>query len=165
MWPSSSRAATRSNVLPEALLRRSDHARAIRGSLLILLGVVLGLASYGTWAVRTYDFGLRQDVPGIDAGGQVSIVIAVILLGAGLGYAFGVGFARTVALVGGSMAFIYAIVRAAQLGAEDFPFGHTTEVEGALWIGITASALTILVALARARSSPPMRSVKAEPDG
>ena len=95
---------------------RDEHSRAIRGSLLSLFGTVLGIVSYGTWAVRTFDFGARQAVPGMDVGGAVTLALAVILLGAGLASLFGVGVAPTVTLVAGSVAFIFSIVRAAQLG-------------------------------------------------
>jgi hypothetical protein len=143
---------------------RDEHARAVRGSLLILVGIVVGIVSYGTWAVRTYDFGAREAVHGMDVGGSITLAHAVIVLGAGLGSLFGVDVVRWVALVTGSVTLIYSVVRAAQLGAEDFPLGYTTEVAGALWIGIAACALTIPVALARARSIP-MRSAHAEPTG
>jgi len=135
-------------------LRRSNHAGAIRGSLLILLGTVLGLVSFGTWGVRTYDFGWQQAVIGMDVGGPLLVALSVILVGAGLGYLFGVGVAQTVSLIDGTVAFIYTTVRAAQLGAEDFPLGYVTEVEWALWVGIAASALTITVGVTTDRRSP-----------
>jgi hypothetical protein len=131
-----------------------ERARGIRASLLILLGIILGFASYGTWAVRTWDFGLRQAIPGKDVGGTVLIALAAILVGAGLAYLFGVGAARTVALVSGTAGFIYAAVRAAQLGAEDFPLAHVTEVTWALWLAVVISALTIPVTLVGAPSAP-----------
>jgi hypothetical protein len=147
------------------LVIRDEHARAVRGSLLILVGTVLGVVSYGTWAVRTYDFGAREAVHGMDVGGSITLARAVIVLGAGLGSLFGVDMIRWVALVTGSVALIYSIVRAAHLGAEDFPFGYITEVAGALWIGIMASALTIPVALVETRSSPLIRPAETGPAG
>ncbi|MGH2641436.1 MAG: hypothetical protein ACRDGO_07035 [Actinomycetota bacterium] len=144
---------------------RNEHTRALGSSLLCLLGTVLGIVSYGTWAVRTFDFGVRQAVPGMDVGGEVTLALAVILLGAGLGFLFGVDVAPRVAVVAGSVAFVYSVVRAAQLGAEDIPIGHTTDVARALWIGITAAALTIPVALVRTRTSPLVGSAEVEPTG
>jgi hypothetical protein len=71
----------------------------------------------------------------MDVGGRITLALAVILVGAGIGSLLGGGVTRAVALVCGSVAFIYSIVRAAQLGAEDFPLGYTTDVAGALWVG------------------------------
>jgi len=139
-------------------LRPNERARAVRASLLILLGIVLGFASYGTWAVRTFDFGLRQGILGRDVGGTLLIALAAFLVGAGLAYLFGVGVARRVAFVAGTAAFIYAAIRAAQLGAEDFPLGHVTEVTWTLWICVAASALTIPVTLVGAPSAPRIKS-------
>lgn len=139
-------------------MQRHDRARGIRGSLLILLGSVVGVASFGTWAVRTYDFGMRQAVEGMDVGGPIMLALAVIIVGAAIGSLLGGVATRAVALVAGTVGFVYAIVRAAQLGAEDIPLGYTTEVARVLWTAITASALTISVALVGAEFSSRARS-------
>jgi hypothetical protein len=93
------------------------------------LVLVVALSPLATWAVRTYDFGLEQRVAGTRLGGWVLVALGVLVVAAGVLAMVGSRRSGTMALLAGSAAFIFAIVRAVQLDGQDFAVQSVT-IEG-----------------------------------